>query len=168
MPGPAAVARRERIFTDSAWLRTQPHAHCALGAPFAALAAPCASDREVAAVLALFAEDRYVLWPRTPAAFVVALKAGHGPRDHLRAWALAHELSRAPGGKKGGRSEEAREGAFDARLEAVRVSREKVARMFDGFMDEAKRAGWKIDESALVGGSPATIEVELGEGKKDM
>ena len=85
----------------------------------------------------------------------VGLKEGHGPHDHMRAWAHAHELARAHAsiGTE----------AFGERLAAVHRAGAMVARALPGFMGAARRAGWRVDEGALVGGSPATLVVELSD-----
>ncbi|KAH9930524.1 DUF647-domain-containing protein [Epithele typhae] len=152
VPGPAVVSSAERIFADPTRLLGPARAHCTLGAPFHALFPPGGlSDAQIARVLAAFARDRYVLWP-APAGLgaVVALKEGHAARDHLRAWAHAHEVARRRAGR--------------ARLREVVAAREVVERSFGTFVEAARAAGWKVDEGALVGGSPVTMSVEVGEG----
>ena len=186
---PATVSRREKIFRESSWIgqdKTVP-ARCMLGVPFAALREPCTghstsllsfssttrlrqhalTDAETTAVLEAFTDEKYVLWfasaPSAALRVVVALKDGHSPSDHLKAWAHAHELVRQCGGRT--------PTGFETQLLAVRGALECVSRMFPGFVEQAKVAGWKIEESALVGGSPITMEIELlervGEDKKN-
>ncbi|KAI0711519.1 vitamin B6 photo-protection and homoeostasis-domain-containing protein [Earliella scabrosa] len=186
---PATVSRREKIFRESSWIgqdKTVP-ARCMLGVPFAALREPCTghspsllsfssttrlrqhalTDAETTAVLEAFTDEKYVLWfasaPSAAPRVVVALKDGHSPSDHLKAWAHAHELVRQCGGRT--------PTGFETQLLAVRGALECVSRMFPGFVEQAKAAGWKIEENALVGGSPVTMEIELlervGEDKKN-
>ncbi|KAI0707573.1 DUF647-domain-containing protein [Cerioporus squamosus] len=176
------VSRREHIFIDSSWIVHDKNfpARCFLGVPFASLKGPCVgldgtipylssssrlrydtlSDEETIALLEAFADDKYVLWfasaPGATVRLVVGLKEGHSPHDHLKAWAHAHEVVRICGSKT--------PSEFATQLAAVRVALERVSTMFPGFVDAAKAAGWKVDDGVLVGGSPVTMSVELGEG----
>ncbi len=178
-----AVSRREQIFVDSSWIvhdKTFP-ARCFLGVPFASIRGPCTglegtttpllstpsrlrhdtlTDEETVALLEVFTDDKYVLWFASPPAatvrLVVGFKEGHGPQDHLKAWAHAHEVVRICGSKTPSES--------GTQLAAVQVALERVSKMFPSFVEAAKATGWKVDEGALVGGSPVTMSVELGEG----
>ena len=172
VPGPPAVSRHERIFTDSAWIRARgcPPVHCALGVSFPTLTLPLTSNpAQIAAALSAFSEDKYVLWPASasgaPLRISVGLKEGHTPCDHLRAWAHAHEVVRMCGGRTP-------EGGFEGHLKAVREARACVRKCFPGFVDAARAARWKVDEGALVGGSPASMAVEVveagGEDRKNV
>ena len=159
VPSPSAAAQHERIFVDSAWIGPSRSTHCVLGAPFTALVGTL-STTQIAALLATFSADKYVLWvaastPGGSMRIAVGFKEGHGPHDHMRAWAHAHELAR---GHAGIGTE-----AFGERLAAVHRAGARVTRAFPGFVEAARRAGWRVDEGALVGGSPATLVVELSD-----
>ncbi|PIL22760.1 hypothetical protein GSI_15454 [Ganoderma sinense ZZ0214-1] len=182
VPTYAVVSHHEKIFTDSSWIDcggTLP-ARVTLGATFALLRHPKAaseswlygfktrprsrhdalSDAEVVALLRAFADEKYILTiapasPARPLHVLVSFKEGHSARDHLKAWAHAHEVAWMCGGKT--------PAEFEARLGAVGAALESVARIFPGFVDAAKAAGWKVDEGALVGGSPVALSVELVE-----
>ncbi|RDX46145.1 DUF647-domain-containing protein [Lentinus brumalis] len=177
-----AVSRRERIFVDSSWIVHDKKfpARCFLGVPFASIRGPCTglgtvipflstpsrlrhdtlTDEETVALLEAFADEKYVLWfasaPAATVRLVVGLKEGHGPHDHLNAWAHAHEVVRICGSKT--------PSEFGTQLAAVQVALELVSKMFPSFVEAAKATGWKVDEGALVGGSPVTMSVELGGG----
>ncbi|KAI0765221.1 vitamin B6 photo-protection and homoeostasis-domain-containing protein [Fomes fomentarius] len=181
------VSRREKIFTDSSYItqdKVAP-ARCTLGVPFASLRGPCTShsvttslapfasasrlrpdalnEQETTAVLSAFSDERYVLWfasaPGAAVHVLVALKDGHAPPDHLKAWAHAHELVRQVGGRT--------PTEFGTRLTAVRSALECVGCMMPGFVEDARAVGWKIEEGVLVGGSPVTMEVEIFGGAGD-
>ncbi|KAJ3006916.1 hypothetical protein NUW54_g3751 [Trametes sanguinea] len=55
-------------------------------------------DEHIAACLAFFAGEKYVLWFTSEASsypsLAVTFKDGHGPHDHLKAWSHAHEVAR--------------------------------------------------------------------------
>ena len=117
------------------------------------------TDEQVATCLKLFADEKYVLWytasgsfAAQPPSLVIVLKDGHGPHDHLKAWAHAHEVARL--------SRRQRPSTFDAQLIVVRDALARISRMFPSFLDAARAAGWKTEEGALVGGSPVTIIVD--------
>lgn len=144
--------------------------HCALGVPFSCLSArhPLLDDAQIAELLQVFAHEQYVLWctlhPQTPHIAVV-LKDGHGSHNHLKAWAHAHEVARLWAGA------EAPPHGFGENIEVIRRALEQVSAMFPAFLDGAREAGWKTEESVLVGGSPVTIsigEVIALEEKKDI
>ncbi len=110
------------------------------------------------ALLRAFADEKYILTiaPASSAApmhILVSFKEGHHARDHLKAWAHAHEVAWMCGGKT--------PSAFEARLRAVCAALESISRIFLGFVDAAKAVGRKVDEGALVGGSPVALSVEL-------
>ncbi|KAI0674629.1 vitamin B6 photo-protection and homoeostasis-domain-containing protein [Trametes maxima] len=186
-----SVACRERIFMDSSCIPcSQPgRTWCSLGVPFSALVDPAAvppatlalfsssrvdrqqlNDDQIAALLELFSGENYILWftsdyplshpsPANGLSLAVVLKDSHGPIDHLKAWAHAHELARLHGSSQSGRAL----GGFDAQLAGVRDALGRVSRMFPQFVVQARAAGWKTEESVLVGGSPVTIAVDVGE-----
>ena len=153
-------------------------ARVTLGAPFALLRAPnvasdswlpsfrshtrhdALSDAEVVALLRAFVDEKYILTiasapSPSPLHVIVSFKEGHCARDHLKAWAHAHEVAWMCGGKT--------PSGFAARLGAVGAAHESISRIFPSFVDAAKKAGWKVDEGALVGGSPIALSVELVE-----
>ncbi|KAI0634737.1 DUF647-domain-containing protein [Trametes polyzona] len=158
-----SVARRERIFADPARIpcSSSPrggHAHCSLGVSFASLAGrETLGDDEIVALLRVFASERYILWYTAdplPKVHVV-LKDGHGPHDHLKAWAHAHEVAAS--------YSQVTPRAFEERLNMVQETLDQASRLFPAFLDAARVAGWKTEESVLVGGSPVTISVSVGE-----
>ncbi|KAI0371375.1 DUF647-domain-containing protein [Pilatotrama ljubarskyi] len=184
VPGYQNVARRERIFTDAARIRC-PHqgrgvlAHCAIGVPFSTISS--SGERkttrwdiwsprrtsphwlekdQIAALLQGFAEEKYILWYASDASsalsMAIVLKEEHGAHDHLKAWAHAHEVARICEGRT--------PIDFKGRLEAVREGLKHVSRIFPWFVDAAEVAGWKTEEGALVGGSPVTVAVHIGDG----
>ncbi|KAI0646625.1 vitamin B6 photo-protection and homoeostasis-domain-containing protein [Trametes meyenii] len=164
-------------------------ARCTLGVPFSTLIGPSASplatptlfssshshcqrlnDDQIAALLELFAGENYILWftsdypPSHPSSahgpsLAVALKDGHSPVDHLKAWAHAHELVRLHGSPQSGRAL----GGFDTQIAGVRATLARVSRVFPEFVARAREAGWKTEEGVLVGGSPVTIAVHVGD-----
>ncbi|KAI0824886.1 DUF647-domain-containing protein [Trametes gibbosa] len=160
VPDPRSVSRHERIFANASHIRISrdkseagEHLRCSLGVPFSAVNGPeRLSDDQITALLQLFAAEKYVLWyAPDPQHVAIVLKEGHGTHDHLKAWALAHEVPLLCGiGSLRG---------FDERLLAVRTGLERVSRMFPTFLDVARKAGWKTEEGVLVGGSPVTIAV---------
>ncbi|KAI0777349.1 vitamin B6 photo-protection and homoeostasis-domain-containing protein [Trametes elegans] len=191
VPNHLAVAREEHIFTDAASIPSPRQCRagvcqCVLGAPFSQISSststpsgvwrifstrtpsPRLNDEQVSALLKVFSDEKYILWFTSDAdhspSLAVVLKDGHGPLDHLKAWAHAHELAHACAGRT--------PKTFDAQLGVVSTSLERVSRMFSGFVDMARAAGWKTEEGALVGGSPVTVTVELAEkrleNKKDI
>ena len=118
------------------------------------------SDAEIVALLRAFADEKYILTIASapssgPLRIIVSFKEGHCARDHLKAWAHAHEVAWMCGGKT--------PPGFAARLGAVGAAHESISRIFPSFVDAAKKAGWKVDEGALVGGSPIALSVELVE-----
>ncbi|RPD52416.1 DUF647-domain-containing protein [Lentinus tigrinus ALCF2SS1-7] len=177
-----AVSKQEKIFTDSSWIvYDKAHsARCFLGVSFATLRGPCThlegtislfstsshlrhhslSDEQILTLLETFADEKYVLWYASASSasvrLVVGLKEGHGPRDHLKAWVHAHEVVRTCGSRT--------PNEFERQLAAVRGALEHASKLFPGFVEAAQVAGWKVDEGALVGGSPVTMSVVLGEG----
>ena len=108
-------------------------------------------------MLEIFLHEKYILSiasaASSPLYILISFKEGHQARDHLKAWAHAHELAWMCGGKTPSES--------DSQLSAVRAALESVSQIFPGFEEAAKAAGWKVDEGALVGGSPVAISVEL-------
>ena len=68
----------------------------------------------------------------------------------------AHEVVRTCGSRT--------PSGFAAQLAAVRSTLDSVGTMFPEFVEAALAAGWKVDECALVGGSPMTMSVQLGGG----
>ena len=178
VPTYTTISRQEKIFTGSSWIDcgATRSARVTLGTTFASLRDPnvlCESwlshlnprplhetlrDAEVVALLRLFANEKYILTitPASPTShlhILVGFKEGHRARDHLKTWAHAHEVAWMCGSKM--------PDGFDARLEAVRTALERISRIFPGFVDAAKAVGWKVDEGALVGGSPVALSVEL-------
>lgn len=166
------VARQERIFTDSARIpissqhvRAAP-TPCALGVSFSSLGGrQPLNEEQTAALLEVFAHEKYILWCTSdPPRIAVVLKDGHGPHDHLKAWAHAHEIAPICGRKLHQRG-------FDESLAVIRDGLQRVSRMFPLFLQGAQEAGWKTEEGVLVGGSPITIaigEARVAEGKKDI
>ncbi|CDO71162.1 hypothetical protein BN946_scf184845.g32 [Trametes cinnabarina] len=176
-----SVSRQERIFSDASKIPCSASgssvpsvARCLLGLPFARISTQAArpqglfrffshdnsqsyrlSDKQISACLAVFAEERYVLWftpdPSYSASLAVVFKDEHSPHDHLKAWAHAHEVARI--------CERRTPGKFDGQLEVVRDALAYTSRMFPTFIDASRAAGWKTEESVLVGGSPVTISV---------
>ncbi|KAH9849042.1 DUF647-domain-containing protein [Lenzites betulinus] len=158
---PTSVSRCERIFTDASrihfpqdrGLLSGRDITCSLGAPFSSITGPeRLNDAQVAAILQLFAAERYIMWYNPDRLhFVIVLKEGHGAHDHLKAWAHAHEvpllclvwLQRS----------------FEDQLDVVRQGLKRVSRRFPAFLEAARAAGWKTEEGVLVGGSPVTIAV---------
>ncbi|KAI0634740.1 hypothetical protein C8Q77DRAFT_651327 [Trametes polyzona] len=144
------VARREHIFADPARIpcSSSPrggHAHCSLGVSFASLA------------------GRETRPDRRPSPGLSEREDGHGPHDHLKAWAHAHEVAAS--------HSQASPRAFEERLAIVQQKLNRVSRLFPAFLDAARVAGWKTEESVLVGGSPVTISVSVeeraDEGRED-
>ncbi|EIW51641.1 DUF647-domain-containing protein [Trametes versicolor FP-101664 SS1] len=165
------VARQERIFTDSARIPISQHArgtyaHCALGVSFLSLSGrEPFSDEQIATLLEVFAHEKYILWPASnPPQIAVVLKDGHGPHDHLKAWAHAHEIANIC-------DRESHAHGFNECLVAIRYALENVSRMFPLFLRAAQEVGWKTEEGVVVGGSPITVtigEAEVLEDKKDI
>ncbi|KAH9887289.1 DUF647-domain-containing protein [Cubamyces lactineus] len=118
------------------------------------------TDEQVVTCLKLFADEKYILWytarsasASQPPSLAIVLKDGHGPHDHLKAWAHAHEVARL--------SRSRCPSTFDAELAIVRDALARISRIFPSFLDAARAAGWKTEEGALVGGSPVTIAVDM-------
>ncbi|KAI9061637.1 DUF647-domain-containing protein, partial [Trametes sanguinea] len=190
VPDYRSISRDERIFTDAARISCSPDhdrahsARCSLAVSFARTTGHSTHprtmfqmlgagrprrpmrDEHVVACLALFAEEKYVLWFTSEASsypsLAVTFKDGHGPHDHLKAWSHAHEVARLCRGRT--------PHAFDAQVDVVRDALAFTSRAFPMFIDASKAAGWKTEESVLVGGSPTTISVDMSdvvvEGKK--
>lgn len=165
------MSRQERIFTDSARIPISQHArgtyaHCALGVSFLSLSGRQPfSDEQIATLLEVFAHEKYLLWCTSdPLRIAVVLKDGHGPHDHLKAWAHAHEIASIC-------DRESHARGFNECLVAIRYALENVSRMFPLFLRAAQEVGWKTEEGVLVGGSPITVtigEAEVLEDKKDI
>lgn len=170
---PESVAMQERIFANPSALYHSLSGSdaalgtCQIGSSFAAIASPRVvpptspslqplSSAEIEAVLEFFSEEKYVLWfnsySRSACQIHICLKAGHTPQDHLKAWVHAQEVAlllnrRMPQN-------------FEAAMAAVQVANSVVEELFQYFVDKAQESGWKIEESALLSGSPRTISVE--------
>jgi len=161
--------------------------HCDMGSPLTTIL-PCSPDARksllaprhqcprwagaaestlVGSLLQLFADEKYVLWfdaHADPAACThlrVVLKAGHTPRDQMKAWAHAFELASL--------REERRTADVASLLEEVRKSKAVVDSQFDAFLVHTHKAGWDIDAAAggFVTGMPAVIEVSADESEED-
>ncbi|KAI8968807.1 vitamin B6 photo-protection and homoeostasis-domain-containing protein, partial [Trametes punicea] len=192
VPSYLTISRLEHIFAQFTRIPCSSHsseasARCLLGVPFSTISeAPMRSssisrifsssrpphsrmdDEQIAGCLELFTSEKYILWftadPSCPPSLAVVLKEGHGPHDHLKAWAYAHEVARLSRGRT--------PSGFNTQLAVMRDALAHVSRMFPLFMDAAKMAGWKREEGVLVGGLPVTIAIETAdftfESRKDV
>lgn len=105
----------------------------------------------------LFKDERYALWCRRKSRrrspdISIALKAGHGPRDHLRGWVHACEIARlmATDGTTTERGE----------IHYIRAAHREVERLFEKFTNVMRHHGWKIDGGTLVVGLPPIISFD--------
>lgn len=118
-------------------------------------------------LLQLFAGEKYILWfdahahgPSVPHLRVV-LKAGHAPRDHMKAWLHATELAALRHGPRRGAD-------VVSLLKDVRESKETVDAQFERFVLCTKSAGWDAEAAGggFVTGSPMVVTVG-GNGADD-
>ncbi|KAI0360359.1 DUF647-domain-containing protein [Trametes cingulata] len=182
VPSYRTVARRERIFTDAACISCAPDgqgalSYCTIGVPFSTITGspahketswriwssprpgPQLDNTQIASLLHTFTDEKYILWytsfPSSALRMAIVLKEGHGAHDHLKAWAHAHEVARACAGRT--------PSDFESGVGVVREALARVSGMFEGFVGAAREAGWKTEEGALVGGSPVTVTIDVGD-----
>ena len=122
-------------------------------------------DTSIHNTLKVFAQERYVLWytwggRSRPVNITIALKEGHTSVDHLKAWVHAVEIA----GMCGGRHEvEKFKGESDERVALIRKAYATVEETFSVFVEDMRSLGWRIDEGAIITGSPSTIVVDQTE-----
>ncbi|KAF8886816.1 vitamin B6 photo-protection and homoeostasis-domain-containing protein [Infundibulicybe gibba] len=158
-PSPTEIAHLEHILTRPDVFRSlhagQITGTCTLGASL-----PWASIPP--ALLPLFAEEEYVLWPEHHPDgrlhVAVSLKAEHAFRDQLRAWVHAAEVCVA------GRSDAAKEKPADVEALAlawVRRAQETVQSCFSEFVHEMRQVGWDMDDGMLMAGAPSLVIMRI-------
>jgi hypothetical protein len=126
-----------------------------------------ATPSNIAALLSLFSDDRFILWfdriaPASTLTLHIVLKDGHTPSDHARAWVLATELaSRCVMHRTGAMS-------FAELVGMLREAKQTVDTLFPGFVEVLRGVGW--DEAAAAGGFvtglPTTVCIEDGGSRK--
>ena len=113
-------------------------------------------------LLQLFEAEKYVIWFDAHSRRLshphlrVVLKAGHTPRDRIKAWAHATELVAL-------RTTKRESGSVDVSnlLEDVRSSKAIVDGLFPQFLEYVQKARWDMDAAAggLMTGLPTVIDV---------
>lgn len=122
----------------------------------------------LASLLDLFSNERYIVWPdlrRSSPRFahiLIYLKDGHTPMDHLKAWLNAAELSLSLC------SEDVTKLPLSKILETIDGMKDQFTMSFETFVKDVKTVGWDVDGSSLVSGVSRTIEVAIGEDKKNI
>lgn len=164
---PDETASRESIFPNPTSIGAR--GTCLLGSSLScfipnklsAIHKPGLSKPQLISLLEIFANEKYILWFDTSATsshpiLHVCLKEGHVSLDHLKGWIHAQQVVThmesdhiAP--------------SFDARLSIIRDTLDGIEELFPAFVKQARAAGWRVDEGALLAGSPKTISVREGD-----
>lgn len=163
----------ERIFEHPARIRDARSAdiigHCVIGRSFSSMFDELADrksagsrtlDIPIDGLFKLLKREAYVLWyaegsNHRSIRITVALKEGHTPIDHLKAWAHAVELAKMCSNHdaQGGRSDN------DEKLSLISHAYHAVEDVFQEFVEQLRSIGWGIDEGVIVVGLPPTIVV---------
>lgn len=141
VPSPVAVANIERILARPGEICTADGVRlgwCALGRRLT----------RVPPVMVLFARERYVPYFVEPRRIAVGLKAGHDGMDHLRGWVHAAEALELRRANPAMRDEEIIGRAYEV-----------VCARIDGFVDEMRREGWRMEakDMELLSGVPEAV-----------
>lgn len=174
---PSDLARHERIFQYQSTLRdgltNQTLGYCTIGARLSDVLSVHSDYRDL---LDIFSGQKYVLCidaqgdagrsGRKIPRINICLKEGHTPLDQLKAWIHAMETVKLWTANSAVRKRSSTDCIRDALL-IVEVH-------FLPFVERMRQVGWKLDEGALLAGSPKSIlmavdgDANSPETKKDI
>jgi len=112
-------------------------------------------------LLDIFSDKKYVVGLDTAARvprISIVLKDGHDQQCYLEAWITANTIaSRAVPGMRS-----------SAILDTIERSKKRVNTLYKEFIAEIQLAGWQVDTTGILTGTPKTISFQSAENRKDV